>query len=150
MYRAGRVWWRNHPTEDADTPYLPLHVAQEFITSEVLKPMMQPYRCTFGAAAALLSIVVLALKANLLEGLPDGPTAGRSPQALLSAEAEVIVKLWEERSHQFVYDLLTSHWHIPQILEQIARLWPQPQSPPSRHPWRPFSSTRPSPLPRRW
>ncbi|CAE7423861.1 unnamed protein product [Symbiodinium necroappetens] len=142
MYRAGLVWWREHPTEDADTPYLPLHVAQEFITSEVLKPMMQPYRCTFGAAAALLSIVVLALKANLLEGLPDGPTTGRSPQTLLSAEAEVIVKLWEERSHQFVYDMLTSHWRIPQILEQISRLWPQPQSPPSWHAWTPFSSTR--------
>ena len=140
LYRGGREWWLMHPTADTDTPYVPLHLAEQFIDSEGLKPLMQEGRCTLGATSALLSIALLALKANLLEGLPAGPAAGRSPEVLVSGEAEVMVKLWEERSPQFLYDLLTSRWRIPEVLEQIAGLWPRP--PQKDQPWTPRLSTR--------
>lgn len=59
-----------------------------------------------------------------MDGFADGPVGGRSPEVLVSANAQQMAKLWEERSKQFFFDLLTSRWRIVDLLEQLAALWP--------------------------
>ncbi|CAE7293247.1 unnamed protein product [Symbiodinium sp. KB8] len=131
LYQASQDWWRRHADAgDADTPLLPLHLAEEFLALEASTPLVQPLRCTFGVVAALLSAAIWGLKANLLDGFSDGPLAGRSLQALVSGHAQQMTKLWEERTPQFFYDLLTSRWRIPDLLDQIAALWPEPMQHP--------------------
>ena len=126
LHQASREWWQRHATSDADTPLMPLHLVEEFLALEAASPLVQSLRCTFGVVASMLSVAIWALKANLMDGFFDGPTAGRSLQTLVSGQAQQMIKLWEERTPQFFYDLLTSHWQIPELLEQIEALWPQP------------------------
>ena len=125
LRRAGEDWWQRRAPADADTPLQPLHLAEEFLVLEAPKPLLDPQHCTFGVVAAYLSVTIWALKANLLEGFPDGPLAGIAAQELVSGRAQQMTKLWEERTPQFFYDFLTSHWRLPELLEQIAALWPQ-------------------------
>ena len=125
LHQAAHEWWLGRGMDA--TPLLPLHLAEEFIVLEAVKPLAEPRRCTFGVVAALLSVAIWALKANMLDGFSDGPTSGRSPQQLVSGQAQQLTKLWEERTPQFFYDLLTSHWRVPELLEQLAALWPKLQ-----------------------
>ena len=65
-----------------------------------------------------------------------------SAQVLVSANAQQMAKLWEERSPQFFFDLLTSRWRIVDLLEQLAALWPGPVRERQRLPWQPAPHAR--------
>lgn len=123
LLTAASVWWKsNHPTQ-GDTPLLPLHMAEEFLSVQAAGPLWEAERCTFAVLVALLSVALWALKAGKVEGFPDGPVGGRSVEVLVSGNAQQMARLWEERSSQFFYDLLTSRWRVVDLLEQLAFFW---------------------------
>ncbi|CAJ1426690.1 unnamed protein product [Effrenium voratum] len=130
---ASPGWWQTYHPDNADTALIPLHIAEEFLALQAAQPLLEPQRCSFGVLAALLSVALWALKANQLEGFPDGPVGRRPPEVLVSGNAQQMAKLWEERTPQFFYDLLTTRFRITEILEQLAAVWPRPaMSSPSR------------------
>ncbi|CAK9007813.1 unnamed protein product, partial [Durusdinium trenchii] len=126
---AAGTWWKTYHPKQADTPLLPLHMAEEFLAVQAAAPLLQPDRCSFGVIVALLSVALWAFKAGNFEGFPDGPVAGRSPEVLVSGNAQQMAKLWEERSSQFFFDLLTTRWRVVELLEQVAAAWPRAEPP---------------------
>lgn len=96
-------------------------VAGEFVQSSLLQFHVgqKDGRCAFSVVIALLSSLLYQMRSKNA-GIPRF-----SPEELLDAHIQALLRTWEDSTPQFFYDMLTTRWPVWDLMEKLGEAWPK-------------------------
>jgi len=119
---------------------LPMYIAEDFLSTHGDFKLYMEGRCPFGLAAAALSTAIyIQAGASTIPGYDTDKD--KEVGRLLDTYMYPLLRVWEDRTPQFFFDLFASHWRIWKLLEiletEIALQRQAAAQPPPREPVRP-------------